>query len=72
MSALTRNAFLGLLALFAVMAALLFGAAGTLDYWQAWVFLAVYFAASIAITRYLVMENRPLLARRMRGGPFAE
>jgi protein-S-isoprenylcysteine O-methyltransferase Ste14 len=72
MSALTRKAFLGLLCLFAVMAALVFGAAGTLDYWQAWVFLAVYFAASVAISVYLVKEKRELLARRMRGGPFAE
>ena len=32
------------------MAALLFGGAGTFDWWQAWLYLAVYFGASLAIT----------------------
>ncbi len=54
------------------MAALLFGGAGTVDYWQAWLFLAVYFGASLAITLYLVRRDPALLARRMRGGPWAE
>jgi protein-S-isoprenylcysteine O-methyltransferase Ste14 len=55
-----------------VMAALVFGAAGTLRYWQAWTFLAVYFAASLAISFYLIRKDPALLARRMSGGPFAE
>ena len=54
------------------MAALLFGGAGTVDWWQAWLFLAVYFAASIAISYYLIRYDPALLARRMRGGPWAE
>ena len=54
------------------MAALLFGGAGSLDYWQAWLFLFVYFAASVAITVYLIRRDPALLARRMRGGPWAE
>jgi protein-S-isoprenylcysteine O-methyltransferase Ste14 len=72
MNPLHRKAFRGLAILFLVMAALLFGAAGTLDYWQAWLYLAVYFAASIAITVYLIRKDPALLARRMSGGPFAE
>src|SRR5262249_14952771 len=35
-------------------------------------YLAVYFAASIAITIYLVRKDPALFARRMSGGPFAE
>lgn len=54
------------------MAALMFGGAGTLDWWQAWLYLVVYFGASIAITLYLVRKDPALLARRMRGGPWAE
>ena len=54
------------------MASLLFATAGTLDYWQAWTFLAVYFAASLAITLYLMKIDPALLPRRMSGGPFAE
>src|ERR1700730_13319866 len=72
MSAPHRKAFGGLAILILVMASLLFAAAGTFDYWQAWTFLAVYFAASLAITLYLMKEDPALLARRMSGGPFAE
>lgn len=64
--------FAGLAILFAVMATLLFVSAGTLHYWQAWVFLAVYFGASILISLYLIRRDPALLERRMRGGPFAE
>ena len=72
MQPLHRKGLVGLLALFAVMAALLFGGAGTFRYWQAWTFLAAYFAASIAITLYLAKYEPALLARRMTGGPWAE
>ena len=72
MNALNVRAFLGLLLLLLAMAALLFIPAWTLDYWQAWVFLAVYFAASLAITLYLMKKDPQLLARRMSGGPMAE
>jgi protein-S-isoprenylcysteine O-methyltransferase Ste14 len=72
MSTLDKKAFRGLLLLALVMAALLFIAAGTLDYWQAWTFLAVHFAASLAITLYLMRKDPQLLQRRMRGGPAAE
>jgi protein-S-isoprenylcysteine O-methyltransferase Ste14 len=67
-----RKAFIGLAILFAVMALLLFGAAGTLHYWQAWLFLAAYFGPSLAVTLYLSKKDPALLARRMSGGPFAE
>jgi protein-S-isoprenylcysteine O-methyltransferase Ste14 len=67
-----KKAFISLAIFFLVMAALLFIPAGTLDYWQAWMFLAVYFAASIAISLYLIKYDPALAARRMSGGPFAE
>jgi protein-S-isoprenylcysteine O-methyltransferase Ste14 len=54
------------------MAAMLFAAAGTLDYWQAWLFLAAYSASSLAITLYLMKRDPALLERRKRGGPTAE
>ena len=53
-------------------AALLFVPAGTFHYWEAWTFLAVYSAASLAITLYLMNKDPELLRRRMSGGPFAE
>jgi protein-S-isoprenylcysteine O-methyltransferase Ste14 len=72
MNGLGLKAFVGLLLLFVAMAALLFIAAGTSNYWQAWVFLAVYFGSSLALTLYLMKEDPALLQRRMRGGPTAE
>jgi protein-S-isoprenylcysteine O-methyltransferase Ste14 len=55
-----------------VMAALLFVPAGTFDYWQAYVFMAVFVAASAAITLYLAIKDPKLLERRMNVGPTAE
>jgi protein-S-isoprenylcysteine O-methyltransferase Ste14 len=72
MNTLNIKAVSGLLFLLVVMAALLFVPARTLDYWQAWTFLAVYFASSLAITLYLMKKDPRLLERRMRGGPTAE
>jgi len=55
-----------------LMGALLFLPAGTLDYWEAWVFVAVFFACTIAITIWLMLNDPRLLERRMRAGPAAE
>jgi protein-S-isoprenylcysteine O-methyltransferase Ste14 len=72
MSTMLKKAFGGLAIMLLVMASLVFAAAGTLRYWQAWTFLVVYFAASLAISFYLIRKDPALLARRMSGGPFAE
>jgi protein-S-isoprenylcysteine O-methyltransferase Ste14 len=72
MNTLNKKAFRGLVVLLLVMAALLFIPAWTLDYWQAWTFLAIYFASSLAITLYLMKKDPKLLERRMSGGPVAE
>jgi protein-S-isoprenylcysteine O-methyltransferase Ste14 len=55
-----------------IMAALIFVPAGTLDYWQAWLFIGVFEGASIAIGVYLAINDPALLARRLRVGPTAE
>jgi protein-S-isoprenylcysteine O-methyltransferase Ste14 len=72
MNTLNKRAFGGLLFHFVAMAALLFIPAWTFDYWQAWTFMAVYFALSLAITLYLMKNDPKLLKRRMSGGPAAE
>jgi protein-S-isoprenylcysteine O-methyltransferase Ste14 len=51
--------------------ALLFLPAGTFDYWQAWVFLAVFFIASLS-TVYFLKKDPAALERRMHAGPVAE
>jgi protein-S-isoprenylcysteine O-methyltransferase Ste14 len=51
---------------------LLFLPAGTLDYWQAWVFVAVFTAVTGVPTIYLARTNPAALQRRIRAGPAAE
>ena len=72
MSSLNTRAWLGLVFLALAMGVLLFLTAGTVQYWQAWTYLAVYFAASLLITLYLMKRDPALLKRRLSGGPTAE
>jgi protein-S-isoprenylcysteine O-methyltransferase Ste14 len=51
---------------------LLFVPAGTLRYWQAWVFLAVFTIASLYSAVYLFRRNPAVVERRMHAGPKAE
>jgi len=51
---------------------LLFLPAGTLNYWQAWVFIAVFIATTIVPSSYLAVHDPAALARRMKAGPIAE
>lgn len=55
-----------------VLALVLFLPAGTLNYWQAWVFIAAFTVATIVPSLYLAKTNPDALQRRMRGGPIAE
>jgi protein-S-isoprenylcysteine O-methyltransferase Ste14 len=72
MDVLSRRALKGQILLFLALAAMTFGPARTLAYWQAWVFLAIWFATSLAVTLYLLKHDRALLERRMGAGPVAE
>ena len=46
--------------------------AGTIHYWQAWVFIAVFMVATMGPSMYLAIKHPEALARRMHGGPIAE
>jgi protein-S-isoprenylcysteine O-methyltransferase Ste14 len=72
MNILNTKAWLGLIFLDLVMGLLLFVTAGTVYYWQAWIYIGIYFGASLLITVYLMKKNPTLLKRRLRGGPTAE
>lgn len=50
----------------------LFWPAGTLDYWQAWVFFGVFVAVSLVYTVYVGVTNPAVLRRRMNAGPQYE
>lgn len=51
---------------------LLFAPAGTLGYWQAWVFIAVFVVVTTVPSVYLAVKRPEVLQRRMRAGPMAE
>ncbi len=72
MSSLIVKTIAGFLFLMFVLALALFIPAGSLSYWQAWVYLAVFAICTILITLYLVKNDRELLAGRVQAGPVAE
>jgi protein-S-isoprenylcysteine O-methyltransferase Ste14 len=72
MNDVTRRALRSSLFGIVALAALLFIPAGTLYYWQAWLFMAVFVCTSGAITVYLAICDPKLLERRMNVGPRAE
>src|SRR5262249_29643594 len=72
MKSLGARAWFALAALAAVMGLLLFVPAGTVHYWQAWVYLSIFLGASALTTLYLLRRDPDLLERRMSGGPMAE
>ncbi|MGB9052290.1 MAG: hypothetical protein WCC54_08230 [Pseudolabrys sp.] len=56
----------------AILLACLFIPAGTLNYWQAWVFVAVFEVSAQALGIYFLVHDRKLVERRMNIGPVAE
>jgi protein-S-isoprenylcysteine O-methyltransferase Ste14 len=72
MNNLFVRTFLGFAFLMLVLALALFLPAGSLRFWQAWVYLADFAGCTILITAYLMRYDQNLLARRVRGGPAAE
>ena len=72
MTQANRKAWIGLGILAVVAGLLLFVPAGTIRYWQAWVYLAIFLGASTLHTLYLMKNDPALLERRLRGGPAAE
>jgi protein-S-isoprenylcysteine O-methyltransferase Ste14 len=55
-----------------VVGFMLFVPTGTINYWQAWVFLAVFALSAWIPGIYVLRTNRVALQQRMRAGPMAE
>ena len=66
------RAFAGFAFLFAVIAVVVFGAAGTVHYGRGWIVLAVFFSSAALITVWLWFKDKALLERRVKAGPGAE
>jgi len=69
---LNARAWRALAILVLAMGLILFVPAGSLRYWQGWVYLAIFITASAFTTLDLLNRDRALLERRMKGGPTAE
>jgi len=71
-SSLKMKTLLSFVELIAIIVLFLFAPAGSLNFWQAWVYSIIYVASSVRITFYLWRTNPELLARRVNAGPGAE
>lgn len=72
MSILYIRAVVANLVTLAILLACLFIPAGTLNYWQAWVFVTVFEVCAQALGIYFLAHDRKLVERRMNIGPVAE
>jgi protein-S-isoprenylcysteine O-methyltransferase Ste14 len=72
MNQLNVKAFVGMLQLFVVLALTIFLPAWTIDYWQAWIVVVVFFSCTLAVTLYLMRNDPKLLERRVSAGVVAE
>jgi len=63
--------WLWLIISFVVIGLALFVSAGTINYWQAWVYLAVGAASSVPLTLHII-KDPILLENRTKAGPTAE
>jgi protein-S-isoprenylcysteine O-methyltransferase Ste14 len=69
---LNTKALLSVFVMIIAMGLVIFIPAGTLDYWQAWLYLFVFSIVALLTTIDLIKNDPELLQRRMRGGPAAE
>lgn len=67
-----RKALFGLLWLSIILWLFLFIPAGTLDFWQAWIYLFLFCGSSLLITLFLMKRDMELLKRRLNAGAAAE
>ncbi len=72
MSNLIVRSIFGLVFLLVFMGFLLFASAGYLNYWQAWIYIAVFGLSTLFVTLYLMKYDQKLLASRVAAGPAAE
>jgi protein-S-isoprenylcysteine O-methyltransferase Ste14 len=69
---LARRAFSGLIRFQIFLALLLFVPAGTVRYWQAWVYWLLFSACVTLITLYFLRFDPALVESRLKAGPTAE
>ncbi len=66
LSELKKQVFLRVILVFLFIGLLLFLPAGSLDYWQAWIYCGVIFIPMLFVVFYFLKNDPDLLERRMR------
>jgi protein-S-isoprenylcysteine O-methyltransferase Ste14 len=69
---LKRTLVLGLARLQVILMLLIFVPAGSLRFWQGWLFAMVFLASVVFLTFYFLKRDPHLIENRMTGGPGAE
>lgn len=72
MNALTNKAIGQISKSMLILAVALFAPAGSLHYWQAWMYWLVFSASCVRVTTYLLKHDPGLVVRRLKAGPAAE
>lgn len=72
MNTLLGKTISGFITLMLLLGICLFVSAGTFDFWQAWLYLAIFALCTIMITAYLFRFDQRLLSSRVQAGPSAE
>jgi protein-S-isoprenylcysteine O-methyltransferase Ste14 len=72
MNTVAKKAIAGATWLLLVMALMLFVPAGSIGFWQGWIYWSVFCASVVAITIYFLKHDPNLVARRTSAGPLAE
>ncbi|HXW83616.1 MAG TPA: isoprenylcysteine carboxylmethyltransferase family protein [Candidatus Binataceae bacterium] len=72
MTSLGRQGLLRTIPFIGFIALIIFVPAGTIHFWQGWLFLIVFTGAIAAISVYLLRTDPALFERRMNAGPRAE
>jgi protein-S-isoprenylcysteine O-methyltransferase Ste14 len=70
--ALIRRVWPRQLAFSLILAALIFALAGTVAYWQGWLFLLAFVGSSVVLGAYFAKRDPALIERRIHGGVAAE
>ncbi len=72
MSAVAQKAFAGAAFLLLAIGLMLFVSAGSIGYWQGWLYLIIFSGAVLIVTLYFLKHDPDLVARRTSAGPIAE
>ncbi len=72
MTSLTARALADFVTKLVIVSLLLFLPAWSLDFWEAWVFLFIFFTPQLLIIIYFLRKDPDLVKRRLKGRLFAE